>query len=263
MLEKFVSVTRATLKGTVLIGLAQGMLGGLAFWAAGIDGAIFWGTVMTVLSIIPGIGGALVWIPAVLILMTTGEVWRGIALGAFCGLVVGSVDNLLRPLLVGRDTQMHELLIFFSTLGGLMMFGVMGFIVGPILAALFVTAWDLFATAFRASLAEPARPMGARRGRLVRVGLRLSGDPPHLLERLHVFQRRLQCLGGGLHRFHQRLACRLTGYTPLFAIDAGSLGNFPHALPLLTRQLERLALAVASLTRVLCQLPEPLGLVAC
>jgi predicted PurR-regulated permease PerM len=159
MLEKFVSVTRATLKGTVLIGLAQGMLGGLAFWAAGIDGAIFWGTVMTVLSIIPGIGAALVWIPAALILMTTGEVWRGIALGAFCGLVVGSVDNLLRPLLVGRDTQMHELLIFFSTLGGLMMFGVMGFVVGPILAALFVTVWELFATAFRASIAEPARPM--------------------------------------------------------------------------------------------------------
>jgi predicted PurR-regulated permease PerM len=159
MLEKFVSVTRATLKGTVLIGIAQGMLGGLAFWAAGIDGAIFWGTVMTVLSIIPGIGGALVWIPAAVILMTTGEVWRGIALGAFCGLVIGSVDNLLRPLLVGRDTQMHELLIFFSTLGGLMMFGVMGFIVGPILAALFLTAWELFGTAFRASIAEPARPM--------------------------------------------------------------------------------------------------------
>ena len=155
MLEKFVSVTRATLKGTVFIGIAQGVLGGLAFWAAGIDGAIFWGTVMTVLSIIPGIGGALVWIPAAIILMTTGEVWRGLALAAFCGLVIGSVDNLLRPMLVGRDTQMHELLIFFSTLGGLMMFGVMGFIVGPILAALFVTVWGMFATAFRSSLQKP------------------------------------------------------------------------------------------------------------
>ena len=152
MLEKFVSVTRATLKGTVLIGIAQGALGGLAFWAAGIDGAIFWGTVMTVLSIIPGIGGALVWLPAAIVLMTTGEVWRGLALAAFCGLVIGSVDNLLRPMLVGRDTQMHELLIFFSTLGGLMMFGVMGFIVGPILAALFVTVWEMFAPAFRGSI---------------------------------------------------------------------------------------------------------------
>ena len=155
MLDKFVSVTRATLKGTVLIGIAQGLLGGLAFWAVGIDGAVFWGTVMTVLSIIPGIGGALIWVPASIILMATGEIWRGIGLAAFCGLVVGSVDNLLRPLLVGRDTQMHELLIFFSTLGGLMMFGVMGFIVGPILAALFVTVWDMFATAFRSSIAEP------------------------------------------------------------------------------------------------------------
>jgi predicted PurR-regulated permease PerM len=155
MLDKFVSVTRATLKGTVLIGIAQGLLGGLAFWAMGIDGAIFWGTVMTVLSIIPGIGGALVWLPAAIILITTGEVWRGLALAAFCGVVIGSVDNLLRPLLVGRDTQMHELLIFFSTLGGLLLFGVMGFILGPILAALFVTVWEMFGTAFRSSLAEP------------------------------------------------------------------------------------------------------------
>jgi predicted PurR-regulated permease PerM len=156
MLDKFVSVTRATLKGTILIGVAQGLFGGLAFWAAGIDGAIFWGTVMTVLSIIPGVGAALVWVPAALVLITSGEVWRGIALAAFCGLVVGSIDNLLRPLLVGRDTQMHELLIFFSTLGGLLMFGLMGFIVGPILAALFVTVWEMFATAHRGALAEPA-----------------------------------------------------------------------------------------------------------
>ena len=156
MVEKFVSVTRATLKGTILIGAAQGTLGGLAFWAVGIDGAVFWGTVMTLLSIVPGIGGAVVWLPAAIILMTTGAVWRGIALALFCGLVVGSVDNLLRPRLVGRDTQMHELLIFFSTLGGLAMFGAMGFILGPILAALFVTAWEMFGTAFHTALREPA-----------------------------------------------------------------------------------------------------------
>jgi predicted PurR-regulated permease PerM len=155
MVGKFVSVTRATLKGTILIGVAQGLLGGLAFWAVGIDGAIFWGTVMTVLSIIPGIGGALVWLPAAIILMTTGAVWRGVALALFCALVVGSVDNVLRPRLVGHDTKMHELLIFFSTLGGLMFFGAMGFILGPILAALFVTAWEMFGTTFRSALAEP------------------------------------------------------------------------------------------------------------
>ena len=156
MVGKFVSVTRATLKGTVLIGAIQGLLGGLAFWAAGLDGAIFWGTVMTVLSIVPGIGGALVWVPAAIVLIATGEVWRGIALALFCGLIVGSVDNALRPRLVGQDTKMHELLIFFSTLGGLLLFGAMGFILGPILAALFVTAWEMFGTAFRSELAEPS-----------------------------------------------------------------------------------------------------------
>lgn len=155
MLEKFVSVTRATLKGTILIGAAQGMLGGLAFWAVGLDGAIFWGTVMTLLSIIPGIGSALIWVPASIVLLVTGEVWRGVGLALFCGLVVGNVDNLLRPRLVGQDIKMHELLIFFSTLGGILLFGAMGFVLGPILAALFVTVWEMFGTAFRTSLTEP------------------------------------------------------------------------------------------------------------
>lgn len=154
MLDKFVSVTRATLKGTILIGIAQGVLGGVAFWAVGIESAIFWGTVMTVLSIVPGIGGALVWVPAAIILIATGSLWQGIALALFCGLVVGSVDNLLRPVLVGRDTQMHELLIFFSTLGGLLAFGAMGFILGPILAALFLTVWEMFGVAFSRELYE-------------------------------------------------------------------------------------------------------------
>lgn len=156
MVQKFVSVTRATLKGTVLIGTAQGVLSGLAFAVVGIDGAVFWGTVMTVFSIVPGIGGALVWVPAVIILAVTGHVWPAAGLAAFCALVVGSIDNLLRPRLVGHDTQMHELLIFFSTLGGLLAFGAMGFIVGPILAALCVTTWEMFGTAFRRELSGTA-----------------------------------------------------------------------------------------------------------
>lgn len=156
MLEKFVSVARATLKGTVLIGAFQGGLAGLAFWVVGIDGAVFWATVMTVLSIIPGIGAALIWVPAAIILFAMGWIWQAIALTLFCAIVVSSVDNVLRPILVGRDTQMHELLIFFSTLGGLLMFGAVGFILGPILAALFVTAWEMFGTAFERELAEPA-----------------------------------------------------------------------------------------------------------
>jgi predicted PurR-regulated permease PerM len=158
LLERFVSVTRATLKGTVFIGVIQGFLSGFAFWVAGIEGAIFWGTVMTVLSIVPGLGGALVWVPAVIIWALLGHVAAAAALAAFCGLVVGTVDNILRPRLVGRDTQMHTLLIFVSTLGGLSLFGATGFILGPVLAALFVTAWEMFGVAFRRELAEPATP---------------------------------------------------------------------------------------------------------
>lgn len=156
LLERFTSVTRATLKGTLLIGVAQGILAGLAFAVAGIDGAVFWGTVMIVMSVIPGVGTGLVWVPAALVLLATGETARGLLLAAFCGLVVGSIDNLLRPRLVGRDTKLHELLIFFGTVGGLLLFGAAGFIVGPIVAGLFVSVWDIYGTAFRDDL--PGEP---------------------------------------------------------------------------------------------------------
>jgi predicted PurR-regulated permease PerM len=149
MLDRFVSVTRATLKGTLVIGVIQGTLSGFAFWIAGIQGAVFWGTVMMVLSILPVVGGALVWVPACIILAATGQWMKAVMLAAFCALVVGSVDNLLRPRLVGRDTRMHDLLILFSTLGGIIAFGPIGFIVGPIVAALFVTSWEIFGVAYR------------------------------------------------------------------------------------------------------------------
>jgi predicted PurR-regulated permease PerM len=103
---------------------------------------------MTVLSIIPGIGTALVWGPAAIILAVSGHIAKGVGLAVFCAVVVGSIDNLLRPRLVGKDTQMHELMIFFGTLGGIVMFGVMGIIIGPIVAALFVTIWDIYGVAF-------------------------------------------------------------------------------------------------------------------
>ena len=149
MLEKFTSVTRATLKGTAIIGILQGGLAGAAFWVVGIPSAVFWGTIMAVLSIIPGIGTALIWGPAVIILAAGGKFLKAIGLGIFCALVVGSIDNLLRPILVGKDTQMHELMIFFGTLGGIIMFGVMGMIIGPIVAALFITIWEIYGAAFR------------------------------------------------------------------------------------------------------------------
>jgi predicted PurR-regulated permease PerM len=149
MLDKFTSVTRATLKGTAVIGILQGGLAGAAFAVVGIHSAVFWGTIMAVLSFIPGIGTALVWVPAVIILAATGHPAKAIGLGVFCAAVVGSIDNLLRPILVGRDTQMHELMILFGTLGGIIMFGVVGIIIGPIIAALFVTVWEIYGVAFK------------------------------------------------------------------------------------------------------------------
>jgi predicted PurR-regulated permease PerM len=149
ILNKFTSVTRATLKGTAVIGLLQGVLAGSAFAVVGIDSAAFWGAIMAVLSFIPGIGSALVWGPAVIILAATGHAAKAVGLGVFCAAVVGSIDNLLRPILVGRDTQMHALMILFGTLGGIIMFGVVGVIIGPIIAALFVTVWDIYGLAFK------------------------------------------------------------------------------------------------------------------
>lgn len=148
MLERFTSVTRATLKGTLLIGVAQGALAGAAFAVLGIQGAVFWGTVMVLLSIVPGIGTGLVWVPAAVILMASDRVGAGIGLALWCAVVVGSIDNVVRPRLVGRDTRMHDLLILFGTLGGVLMFGALGFLVGPIVAALFVTVWEIYGVAF-------------------------------------------------------------------------------------------------------------------
>ncbi len=155
MVEKFVSVTRATLKGTFIIGIVQGGLAGIGFAVAGIGGAVFWATIMTVLSIIPGIGAALVWVPAVVYLFVTGHVLAAVLLALYCGLIVGTADNFLRPRLVGRDTKMHDLMILLGTLGGIMLFGIAGFIIGPILAALFVTIWEIYGVVFRDYLPQP------------------------------------------------------------------------------------------------------------
>jgi predicted PurR-regulated permease PerM len=144
LLDRFVSVTRATLKGTILIGLAQGTLAGVGFAVAGIDGAVFWGTVMTFLSVLPGIGTAIIWLPASAVLLAGGRVWAAVLLGVWCGAIVGSIDNVMKPRLVGRDTKMHPLFIFLGTLGGISLFGVVGFLLGPIVAALFVTVWEIW-----------------------------------------------------------------------------------------------------------------------
>ena len=152
MFQRFMSVARATVKGTLVIGLVQGALAGLAFWVAGIGGAAFWGAVMAFLSVVPGIGAALVWIPAVIYLLVTGQTLAGILLGAWCAGVVGTIDNILRPKLVGKDARMPDLLILVGTLGGIYLFGPAGFILGPVVCGLFLTSWDIYGRAFRGVL---------------------------------------------------------------------------------------------------------------
>lgn len=113
LLNRFTSISRATLKGTLLIGLIQGGLAGIAFWIVGIDSVLFWTLLMVILSIIPAIGSTLIWLPAAIILFASGQVWNAIFLLIVCGIIVGSIDNFLRPKFIGKDTKMHELMIFF------------------------------------------------------------------------------------------------------------------------------------------------------
>lgn len=148
LIERFVSVTRATIKGSIVVGLVQGALAGAAFFILGIAGAAFWSTVMAVLAVVPVLGAGLVWAPAAVILMSGGRVGAGVALAVWGFLVVSTIDNFLRPRLIGRDTKMHDLLVLLSTFGGLAMFGIVGFIVGPIVAALFLTLWGMFGETF-------------------------------------------------------------------------------------------------------------------
>lgn len=155
MTTRFLSVTRATIKGTLIIAMVQGTLSGVAFAVVGISDAVFWGVVMALFSVLPVLGGAMVWVPACIILLVTGHAVSALALAAFCGLVVGSVDNVLRPRLVGHDTRMPDVVVLFSTLGGLAALGPAGFIIGPIVAGLFITSWELFTAMRRREFGGP------------------------------------------------------------------------------------------------------------
>lgn len=149
VVKGLVSVTRATIKGTLLIGALQGTLAGIGFWVAGIGGAAFWGTMMAVLSVVPGIGSALIWVPAVIYLFIIGHSFAATLLLIWCAAGVGTIDNMLRPKLVGKDAKMPDLLILLGTLGGLFFFGPIGFIIGPIVCGLFLTVWDIYGVTFK------------------------------------------------------------------------------------------------------------------
>jgi predicted PurR-regulated permease PerM len=145
LLDQFATVVRATVKGNVVVALVQGTLGGLAFWALGINGALLWGALMALLSLLPAVGAALVWGPVAIYLLSTGSIWPALGLTAWGVLVIGLVDNVLRPIMVGKETRLPDYLVLITTLGGLAVFGVNGFVIGPVIAAVFLAAWDIFA----------------------------------------------------------------------------------------------------------------------
>lgn len=152
LLEKFAEVSRATIKSTCVIGAVQGALGGLAFWALGLSAPFLWGVLIAFMSILPLLGPAIVWAPAAVILLLNGETARGIILIVVGTVMIGLVDNILRPILVGRDTRMPDFLILLATLGGLAVFGISGFVIGPILAAFFIAFWGMFEREFHVEL---------------------------------------------------------------------------------------------------------------
>jgi predicted PurR-regulated permease PerM len=147
LLGKFAVVVRATVKGNLLVAALQGLLGGLAFWFLGVKGALLWAVAMAFLSLVPAVGAGLVWVPVALYFFVTGALWQGLALAAWGVFVIGLVDNLLRPLLVGKDTRLPDYVVLITTLGGMSVFGINGFVLGPAIAAMFVAVWHIYRSA--------------------------------------------------------------------------------------------------------------------
>ena len=147
LISKFTTVIKATVKGNIAVAVVQGALGGFIFWALGLQGALLWGVLMAVLSLLPAVGAGLIWGPVAIYFMATGALWQAAVLTAFGAVVIGLADNVLRPILVGKDTKLPDYVVLISTLGGLALFGLNGFVIGPLIAALFIAAWSLYAEA--------------------------------------------------------------------------------------------------------------------
>ncbi|KKQ26956.1 MAG: putative permease [Candidatus Magasanikbacteria bacterium GW2011_GWC2_37_14] len=150
--HRFTSTARATLKGTFIVGTIQGILGGILFWIVGIKGALIWGVIMTALSIVPGVGCSIVWFPTAIIMLILGNTWEGLTMLVVGMLIISTIDNLLRPVLVGKDSQMHPLIVLLSTLGGIFMFGISGFVIGPVFCALFLAVINIYEHHYRMDL---------------------------------------------------------------------------------------------------------------
>ncbi len=152
LIEKFISISRATLKGTIVVGVIQGLLGWLMFWIAGIPSPAIWGLVMILFSIIPMFGSGIIWLPAGIIMLFLGNIWQGVFILSVGFGVISVIDNVLRPKLVGKDTEMHPLFVLFATLGGISLFGLSGFIIGPIIVSLFIALSQIYSIEFRDQL---------------------------------------------------------------------------------------------------------------
>jgi predicted PurR-regulated permease PerM len=143
LVHRFISVMRATIKGSVIVGLVQGTLGAITFWLVGLPAAMLWGLLMAVASLLPAIGPAIIWVPVAIYLVATSAVWQAVVVIVSGALVIGSTDNVLRPILVGRDTGIPDWVVLVTTLGGIELLGLSGIVVGPVVAALFITAWQI------------------------------------------------------------------------------------------------------------------------
>lgn len=154
LISKFIAITHATLKGTLIVGFVQGVIAMITFLLLGIPSAFLWGIVMIIASTIPLLGPSIIWLPTSLILLFTGSVWQGVVLLTVGVCLISTIDNMLRPRLVGKEAQIHPLLVFFATIGGLSVFGFSGFIIGPIIMALALTLWEIYAKEFKDDLAS-------------------------------------------------------------------------------------------------------------
>lgn len=144
LFNNLTTAIRATVKGNIIVASVQGALGGIAFWFLGVQGALLWAVLMAFLSLLPAVGAALIWLPVAVYFILTGSVWEGVGLIAYGVIVIGLVDNILRPMLVGKDTQLPDYIVLISTIGGMSLLGLNGFVIGPVIAAMCITLWEMF-----------------------------------------------------------------------------------------------------------------------
>jgi predicted PurR-regulated permease PerM len=161
LMTQFATVVRATVKGNIVVAMVQGALGGIAFGVLGVPGAVLWGAVMAILSLLPAVGAVLVWAPVAAYFFFSGALIKAIGLTLWGAIAIGLVDNVLRPILVGKDTRMPDYLVLVATLGGIVVFGINGFVIGPVIAAVFLVSWDMLASVREENEVQPRAPLEA------------------------------------------------------------------------------------------------------